>query len=472
MPITTYPSLVYGTRYPAIPHLAGSAFGDGDVVLSEAETRAVLSRPVVATEKLDGLNVGISFVRGVPRVHSRVRGVITLDRLGPGLWPLVDFVFEHLGPLWRLLGNHSIVFGEWLEGAPSVLPYPRRQVAFVAFDLVDRARGFMRPTRAHRTLAAAGFAVPLPVFQGVAGAVEALWPLTRTSRFGGPAEGLVLSQGARCFKLVRPDFVTRRVVKPPKLPRARLPAPVRARATVTKVFEPGDVGRDVEVERLRLVRGLGPGLRRVEGAEVVMGKVPGKAVRASASLPEVAAVGRSLAALHRVPTSLPLGALEPKPSQQLRRAMKLVGRDDWSAALPSLLRLVRAMESGLPHHPVVCHGDLKPEHVRLHEGVARFLDFESAVIADGAWELGAAFERLDLDGRQRVALARAWSAGDGTSFLRAWLFRLVWWVMQPAALQGVALSASGARIVARSEGRARALLGALGGVSVGRLRQG
>jgi hypothetical protein len=93
--------------------------------------------------------------------------------------------------------------------------------------------------------------------------------------------------------------------------------------------------------------------------------------------------------------------------------------------------------------------------------LARFLDFESSVVADFAWELGAAFERLDLDGRQRVVLATSYESGDGTSFLRAWLYRLVWQVLQPVALQGTRLSGSGERIVRRSEVRARALLGAL-----------
>ncbi len=453
----TYPSLVYGTRFPAIPHLAGSAFGDGDVVLSSRETADVLARPFVAYEKLDGLNVGISFVRGVPRVHSRVRGVLTLDRLGPGLWPLVDFVFEHLGPLWRVLGNHSIVFGEWLEGAPSLLPYPRREVAFVGFDLVEKKRGFIGPVQSHRRLKRAGFAVPGVVFRGAAPSVEALWKFTRTSRFGGPAEGLVLVQGARCFKLVRPDFVERRVVAPKQLIRPSLPKAIRT-PEVLKRFEPDDPKQQVEVERLRKVKALGPGLRRVEGTTVVMGRVPGRAMR---TLQDVAAVGRSLAALHRVRTSLDLGALEPKPSQQLRRAIRMVDRADWRAAMRALLPLIRSMERGLVGREVVCHGDLKPDHVRVHDGVARFLDFESSVVADFAWELGAAFERLDLDGRQRVVLATSYESGDGTSFLRAWLYRLVWQVLQPVALQGTRLSGSGERIVRRSEVRARALLGAL-----------
>lgn len=478
MAVTTYPSLVYGSRYPAIPHLFGSAFGDGDVVLSERQTRRVLARPVRAVEKLDGLNVGISFVKGVPRVHSRVRGELPLHRLGPGLWRLTDFVLERLGPLWRLLGNRFVVYGEWLEGAPSLLPYPRRDVPFVAFDVMDRERrGFVAPNRSRRLLADAGLAVPQVVFEGVAGDVAALWPLTRRSRFGGPSEGLVLTQGARCFKLVRHDFVARSVVARPQLPRARLPGRV-AGPGVTKRFGTEEAALErVEVERLRRVGRLGPGLRRVEGRVVEMGRVPGRSLGARAPLADVAAVGRALEALHRVPTSLELGRLGERPSHELRAAVVRLrerGTESsrrWADVVEArLLPLIRALERGLPSAPVVCHGDLKPEHVKVHDGAARFLDLESALVADFAWELGAAFERLDLDGPRRVALAQAYPSEDGTRFLRAWLHRLVWWVVQPVALRGVPLSGSGARIVRQSEARARALLSALHGTSLPTLR--
>jgi len=466
--VPTYPSLLYGTRYPAIPHLAGSAFGDGDVVLSNQETHVVLSRPLVAWEKLDGLNVGISFVRGVPRVHSRVHGVLELERLGPGLWPLVDFVFEHLGPLWKLLGNHSIVFGEWLDGAPSLLPYPRRDVPFVGFDLVDRARGFLSPVRSHRRLKRAGFAVPTVVFEGRVKSVAELWRYARTSRFGGPAEGLVLGQGARCFKLVRADFPTRTVMPRKKLALPSLPKALRTQEAVVKRFEPGDAQQRVEVERLSKVKGLGPGLRRVEGTKVVMNRVPGKAPRTQQDL---AAVGRSLSALHGVRTTLELPALEARPSQHLNRALKVLPRADWRDAVKRLGSLIRSMERGLISRPVVCHGDLKPEHVRVHQGVARFLDFESAVVADFAWEVGAAFERLDLDASERVLVATAYQSTDGTRFVRAWLYRLVWWVVQPAVLRATRLSGSGERIVQRSERRALEVLSALTGRKLAALRR-
>lgn len=473
MGITTYPKLVFGTRYPAIPHLAGSASSEGDAVLSPRQTRAVLSRPFVAYEKLDGLNVGFSFVRGVPRIHSRIHGLLTLDRIGPGLWPMVDFVFDRLGALWRLLGNELVVYGEWLEGAPARLPYPRRDVPFVAFDLAHREkRAFLGAQRSHELLERAGFAVPAPVFRGTAAGVDALWPLTRTSRFGGPAEGLIVVQGPRCFKLVRPDFLDRALKAPPAPRRPPLPRSTTRGSPLTKRFAADQLERQrVEVERLRRVGNLGPGLHAVRGSTVVMGRLGGRAFGRAVSLEEVAAVGRSLSRLHRVGTSFPLDALEDRPSVHLQRALAALGpRHAWTrAARRTLLPLLRAMERGLVAERVVCHGDLKPEHVRLHRGAARFLDFECALFADAAWELGAAFERLDLDARQRVALTRAYESDDGTRFLRAWLHRLAWMVVQPAVLRGTKLSGSGRRIVARSEAQARALLEALSGRRVPKL---
>lgn len=476
MGITTYPKLVFGTRYPAIPHLAGSAFSEGDVVLSTRQTEAVLARPFVAYEKLDGLNVGFSFVRGVPRIHSRVHGLLTLDRIGPGLWPMVDFVFDRLGALWRLLGSSLVMYGEWLEGAPSRLPYPRRDVPFVAFDLVHRQRRtFLGAQRSHELLQRAGFDVPVPVFRGTARGVEALWPLTRTSRFGGPSEGLIVVQGPRCFKLVRPDFLERDLTAPQPRRRPALPQSGGRVGSVSKRFATDESGRrEVEIERLRRVGRLGPGVRAVRGSTVVMGRLVGRPFGSGVTLDEVAAVGRALSAMHRVGSALPLDALDDRPSVHLRRALDVLGRRHaWTlAAERTLLPLLRALERGLVAERVVCHGDLKPEHVRLHQGTARFLDFECALVADAAWELGAAFERLDLDARQRIAFAQAYDSGDGTRLLRAWLHRLAWMVVQPAVLRGTKLSGSGRRIVARSEAQARALLEALSGRRVPKLSAG
>jgi hypothetical protein len=477
VPITTYPSLVYGTRYPAIPHLHGSAFTDGDVVLSEAQTRAVLRRRFVACEKLDGLNVGLSFRRGLPVVHSRVHGVLPLARLGPTLWPLVDFVFSHLGALWRLLGSRYAVFGEWLEGAPSRLPYPRRDVDFVGFDLVDvKTQAFLGPTRSHARLRAAGFSTPIALFEGTAPSVEALWPLTRRSRFGGPSEGLVLVQGARCFKLVRDDYLDRPVLARPALrpPRARR---LNGRALVTKRFvEPARLA--IEAERLRAAGALGPGLVRREAGALVMRRLPGKPPRGHIEPTTAAAIGLSLGALHRPGTRLPLEALEPTAKGQLQRALDTL--DDagdataraWARAVRrKLAPLIEGLARGLRGAPVVCHGDLKREHLRVDaRGAVRFLDFERALWADGAWEAGAAFERLGLDGPARVALCRAMGGDDGTRLLRAWLYRLVWWVLHPALLRGQRRAPAVERFLRGGEDQARALLVALGSPKLPRLR--
>ena len=68
-------------------------------------------------------------------------------------------------------------------------------------------------------------------------------------------------------------------------------------------------------------------------------------------------------------------------------------------------------------------------------------------------------------------LASAYQGDDGTRFVRAWLYRLVWWVVQPAVLRATRLSGSGERIVHRSERRARDLLSALTGRQLSALRR-
>ena len=79
--------------------------------------------------------------------------------------------------------------------------------------------------------------------------------------------------GARRNAALRSDFADRRVVARERLIRPALPKAIRT-PEVIKRFEPGDPKQQIEVERLRKVKALGPGLRRVEGTTVVMGRVP------------------------------------------------------------------------------------------------------------------------------------------------------------------------------------------------------
>jgi Phosphotransferase enzyme family/RNA ligase len=460
----TYPRLVFGTRFPAIPHLLGSATSsDADVVLSEEHTRDVLARVLVAHEKLDGFNVGLGFRRGLPVVHSRLHGVVPLRRLGPGFWPLVDYVFEHLAVLRRLLGDDTVLFGEWLEGVPTSLPYPRRKVPFVGFDLLDwRSRTFVPPEDARKRIARAGLPVTPELYRGTPRTLERLISLTNRSWFGGPAEGLVVTQGTRCFKFVRSDFMKPARLERPQFEKPPLPTPVRGGKTVRKTFAAGDdeVFQRVEVERLRALgpRGVAPTLKSVRGRTLELTRLPGRAWKKNESVKLAAALGASLAKVHSVASRLPLDSLADTSAAQLREAIAVLrstGDAKWADELErGVLPLVRGLERELPIVPVVCHGDLKPEHVRVDGEVVRLLDFERSLRADRAWELGAAFERLGLSRAQRVALARGAGTHDGTVFLRAWISRIAWWAVQAVALRETTRSPS---VMARSREGVRRL---------------
>lgn len=462
MPVT-YPQLVFGTRFPAIPHLFGSmTSSDADVVLSEAQTREVLERPLLAHEKLDGFNVGLGFQRGLPVVHSRLHGVVPLRRLGPGFWPLVDYVFDHLGVLRRLLGDDTVLFGEWLEGVPTSLPYPRRKVPFVGFDLLRwKARAFLPPAEARRRIARAGLPITPELYRGTPRTVDVLLALTNRSWFGGPAEGVVVTQGARCFKFVRADFIKQPMGKR-TFERPALPAPVRGAESVRKTFadEGDEVFQRVEIERLRALgpRGVAPKLKAVRGRTLELARLPGRSWRPNESERVAAALGASLAKVHSVPSRLPLGALADRSTAQLRETIALLRRTGdakWADELErGVLPLVRGLERGLPIEPVVCHGDLKPEHVRIDGKVVRLLDFERSLRADRAWEFGAAFERLGLSRAQRVALVRGAGTHEGTVFLRAWISRIAWWAVQAVALRETTRSPS---VMARSREGVRRL---------------
>jgi len=459
----TYPRLVFGTRFPAIPHLLGSTTSsDADVVLSAAQTRAVLARPLVAHEKLDGFNVGLGFQRGLPVVHSRLHGVVPLRRLGPGFWPLVDYVFEHLAVLRRLLGDDTVLFGEWLEGVPSSLPYPRRKVPFVGFDLLNwRSRAFLPPDEARRRISRAGLPITPQLYRGTPRTLERWIALTARSWFGGPAEGVVVTQGSRCFKFVRADFLKHPLTRP-TYEKPPLPAPVRGWKTVRKTFaaEGDDVFQRVEVERLRALgpRGVAPTLKAVRGRTLELTRLPGRPLKQSAPVRVVAALGAALAKVHAVPSRSPLDSLADTSTAQLRETIAVLRRTGdvkWAGELErGVLPLIRGLERELPIARVVCHGDLKPEPVRVDGKVVRLPDFDGSLRADRAWEFGAAFERLGLSRAQRVALVRGAGTHDGTVFLRAWLSRITWWAVQAVALRETTRSPS---VMARSREGVRRL---------------
>lgn len=471
-----YPRAASALRYPTIPHLSGSAADAGDVVLSEGDSRAFLEGPVRVLEKLDGLNVGLFFTRSLElRFVSRGFGAVAPRRVGPGLWPLVDWAFGRAAELYALLGRRWVLYGEWLAG-PSRLPYPHRATDFAAFDLFDRAAArFVPPREAARRLGRAGlFLVPERHAGAVASAAH-LRRLAGTSVFGGPSEGVVVERpDGRRAKLVWPGWHGHRVRRPAPAPAPPSRLPPR-RGTFSKTFPPDraeDARREAAVLRALEGRRVAPSLRAVRprpggGAALALDRLQGGPWPSDASATLAAALGALLGRLHRaaLPPGVTLERLPALPSGHVPQG------GPQAAALRGLRRFLVAQERGLPPaRPVLCHGDLKPENLLVRGRALALVDFERACLADPAWELACAMDRLELDAPARAALLGAWAgaARDGSLAVRVQLYRLAWRAALPravAALEGETgrrPSATAQRLAARARALAWPLLRVFG----------
>jgi Phosphotransferase enzyme family/RNA ligase len=383
--------------------------------VGEAVSEALLASPGTVLEKLDGLNVGLDFgpARRL-RFWSRNLGEVRPRAFAPELWPLLDWAYGHLVELWSLLGTRRVLFGEWL-GLPGALPYPRRPDDFVGLGIRAGSR-FVEFAAARRQLVEHGLAVPPVLMRGVPRALAAL---SRRSRWGGAAEGVVLEHRGQWFKWVRPDFAAvRREVGKNLPPAGHRNFPTSNRPPVVKRFGP-EHRADGELELSILRRSVGPRVVAVERSprslklaleHVGSGRWP-KRPRSAAL---VQSLGRGLKTLHAL-SGVDAPGLPASPAEHARPTSR-------KAAL--LLAAQERSLTSLP--PVLCHGDLKPSNVRVSGEVAHLIDFDRALKAERAWELGCAADRLAIP---RCLLPGLWkqagvTGGDEVS--RAALYRLAW----------------------------------------------
>jgi len=202
-------------RYPHTPHLAwlGQGVPRDDKVLSQAESNALLAKPLVLEEKVDGANLGVSLdPSGDLRFQNRGQYLIPpfsgqFARLEPWLEAHRDALFDALTP-------DLIIFGEWCA-ARHALAYNRLPDWWLVFDVYDRcAAKFWNVARRNQLANAHGLATVPTVAQGqftlpkLVAMVRERPSALRT----GSLEGLVVRMEdgdwtAARAKLVHPAFV-------------------------------------------------------------------------------------------------------------------------------------------------------------------------------------------------------------------------------------------------------------------------
>ncbi|MCA9550194.1 MAG: RNA ligase family protein [Myxococcales bacterium] len=149
-------------KYPRTPHLAGSRLQPGDEDLDQVPFAELAGRFVVAEEKMDGANAGISFSpSGELLLQSRGH---YLDG-GPRerhFALLKQWAGVHVGALHEVLGARYVLYGEWLYAKHTCF-YDRLPHYFMEFDVYDREQDLYLSTAARAALLGGLPVVPVRV---------------------------------------------------------------------------------------------------------------------------------------------------------------------------------------------------------------------------------------------------------------------------------------------------------------------
>lgn len=201
-------------RFPHTPHLVwlGEVAPRDDKVLSPLEADALLARPVVVEEKLDGANLGFSIAPD-GRLRAQNRGqYLQMPHIGQ-FARLPEWLARNEECVLGALRPGLIVFGEWVAARHS-LDYTGLPDWWLVFDVYDQqAQHFWNTQRRDALAHTAGLPCVPRLFQGVA-TVEALRKIlvSEPSRYrSGPMEGVVVrvEEAEWCVaraKIVRADF--------------------------------------------------------------------------------------------------------------------------------------------------------------------------------------------------------------------------------------------------------------------------
>jgi ATP-dependent RNA circularization protein (DNA/RNA ligase family) len=200
-------------KFPSTPHLAwlGRNPVREDKVFTPSEAADFLSGDIVAEEKIDGANLGIS-VGAEGQLHFQNRGNYLQGSL-TGQWkPLRGWAAPHLPDFLQHLNPGLILFGEWCYTTHSVA-YSQLPDWFLVFDVFDtRNERFWSTSRRNELADKLGLSVVPKIFEGSATLSSLAHLASEGSKFAETAsEGIYLRREsddhleARA-KLVNPNF--------------------------------------------------------------------------------------------------------------------------------------------------------------------------------------------------------------------------------------------------------------------------
>ena len=193
--------------YPRIPHLTTGRGTRDDRILQPKEAKALLTKPVLVEEKLDGANVVVWVEEG--RVECALRSGVGAQDRGRQLGPLRAWLAERADRLRELLDGRAL-YAEWLLVSHAIL-YDALPAYLVGLDVWSPASGLVAPDTREELLSRAGLVAPPELHRGTIDGINHLERLLGTSRAGSEAmEGVVVraldGREPRIAKLLRADF--------------------------------------------------------------------------------------------------------------------------------------------------------------------------------------------------------------------------------------------------------------------------
>lgn len=149
-------------KYPRTQHLEGSRSQPGDEDLDAVPFAEICGRPVVAEEKLDGGNAGLSFDDAGNLLLQSRGHFLTGGAREKQFAPFKQWAACHAGPLRERLGSRFVVFGEWAYAKHTIF-YDLLPHYFHEFDVYDRREDSFLSTDRRRELLAKLPLVSVPV---------------------------------------------------------------------------------------------------------------------------------------------------------------------------------------------------------------------------------------------------------------------------------------------------------------------
>jgi RNA ligase len=188
-------------KYPRTHHLEGSRLQPGDEDHDATPWSELIGRYVVAEEKMDGANSGISLDPD-GKLHLQSRGHFLV---GGGREKhfnrLKQWASGLLGNLWPRLGHRFVVYGEWLYAKHTIF-YDRLAHHFLEFDVLDtETGGFLSTVRRRELLAGLPIASVPVLWEGVLTDPDEVISLVGPSRFKSPDWRDRLEEQARARNL-------------------------------------------------------------------------------------------------------------------------------------------------------------------------------------------------------------------------------------------------------------------------------